>query len=159
LLSLLLLAAASALPPLTPEGWGAVKIGMTREQVSRALHAELKGEALDDADSCIEMDTVKFPDVYFMFEDKRLSRISIAGRTKVVTERKIGIGATADAVRKAYPRGLKAEKNYYEDLPAQYLTYWTVPKKRGIRFETDSKRRIQAIHAGTDSIQYVEGCA
>jgi hypothetical protein len=34
-----------------------------------------------------------------------------------------------------------------------------VPKKRGVRFETNSKRQVQVIHAGTAAIQYVEGCA
>jgi hypothetical protein len=159
LLSLLLLAAASGLPRLTANGWGAVRIGMTREQVSRALHSKLTGEALDDADACIEMQARKYPTLYFMFEDKHLTRISIGAPSRIVTERGIGVGASADAVRKAYPRGLKAEKNYYEDLPAEYLTYWAAPKSRGIRFETDSKHRVQAIHAGTDAIEYVEGCA
>jgi hypothetical protein len=69
------------------------------------------------------------------------------------------MGATAAAVRRAYGKGLKAEPHYYEDRPAEYLTFWTVPRKRGVRFETDSKRRVQTIHAGTAAIELVEGCA
>jgi hypothetical protein len=153
----LLLAGASW--HLTPDGWGPVKIGMSRDQVSHALHAKLSGEALDDPDSCIEMDAAGYPDVYFMFEDKKLARVSLVEPSKVTTPRGIAVGASADAVRRAYGKALKAEPHYYEDLPSEYLTYWTVPKKRGVRFETNSKRQVQVIHAGTAAIQYVEGCA
>jgi len=52
-----------------------------------------------------------------------------------------------------------AEPHYYLGLPAEYLTYWTVAKKRGVRFETGTKRRVETIHAGLDSIRLVEGCA
>ena len=155
-----LVAAALALPNLTPEGWGAAKIGMTRAEVENARHLHLTGEALDDEKSCVE----KTPGgddqgVWFMFMDDKLSRISIGSPSKVTTQRGIGIGATAAQVRKAYARGLKAQKHYYEDLPAEYLTYWTAPGKRGIRFETSSNRRVQMMHAGTSSIELVEGCA
>lgn len=159
MLPVLLLAAASALPHLTPDGLGPVKIGMTREQVTRALHSKLSGEALDDADACIEMEAPRYPDVYFMFEDKRLSRISITGRSRITTVQGIGVGASAAEVRKAYPRGLRAEPNHYEDRPAEYLTYWTVPDRRGVRFETNGSGKVAVIHAGKDSITYVEGCA
>ena len=52
---------AAALPFLTPDGLGAVKIGMTRAQVERALHVRLEGEAIQDANSCIEMDARVYP--------------------------------------------------------------------------------------------------
>ena len=133
---------------------------MSRAQVERALHVRLKGEPIEDEKTCIEM----IPDgpdqgLWFMFEDYRLTRISIGEPSQVTTPRGIGIGASADQVRRAYARGLKAEPHYYEDLPSEYLTFWTVPGKRGVRFETDSKRRVQTIHAGTAAIQFVEGCA
>jgi hypothetical protein len=164
LIAVLIASAAAAAPQpawhLTPEGFGPVRIGMSRAQVEKALHVTLEGEPLEDERSCIEM-APKGPDqgLWFMFEEYKLSRISIGAPSKLTTPRGIGLGASADQVRRAYPRGLKAERHYYEGLPSQYLTYWTVPGKRGVRFETDNKRRVQTIHAGTDAIQYVEGCA
>jgi hypothetical protein len=160
---LFLLAAGPAVPTdshLTPDGLGPVRIGMSRAQVESAIGMKLEGEPIEDEKSCVEMIPAG-PDqgVWFMFEDYKLSRISIGEPSKVTTPRGIGSGASADEVRRAYPKGLKAEPHYYEDLPSEYLTYWTVPKKRGVRFETDSKRRVQTIHAGGPSIQYVEGCA
>ena len=154
-----LLAAASWV--LTPDGWGPVRMGMTQAQVERALHARLHGEPLEpgDENACVEMDTARYPGVAFMFEERKLSRISLWEESKVTTSRGIGVGANADQVRRAYGRGLIAAPHYYEDAPAEYLTYWVVKGKRGVRFETNGKRRVQAIHAGTNAIEYVEGCA
>ena len=155
----LLLAAASWV--LTPDGWGPVRIGMTEAQVERALRVRLHGEPLESGDenACVEMDSARFPDVVFMFEDKKLGRISLWEKSTITTSRGIGLGSSADQVRRAYGRGLIASPHYYESAPAEYLTYWVVKGKRGVRFETDGKRRVQAIHAGTSAIEYVEGCA
>ncbi len=155
----LLLAAASW--ALTPDGWGPVRIGMTEAQVERALRVRLHGEPLEpgDENACVEMDSARFPGVVFMFEDKKLSRISLWEKSTITTSRGIGLGASADQIRRAYGLGLIAAPHYYEDAPAEYLTYWVVKGKRGVRFETDGKRRVQAIHAGTSAIEYVEGCA
>jgi hypothetical protein len=133
---------------------------MTRQQVASALHTRLTGEPIQDERSCIEL-VPAGPDqgLWFMFEDFKLTRISIAKPSRVTTPRGIGIGATAGQVRRAYARGLVAEPHHYEGSPAQYLTYWTKPGKRGVEFETDRQRRVQTIHAGTSSIGYVEGCA
>ncbi len=154
-----LLLAAAAAPHLTPDGWGAVKIGMSQAQVAGALGAKLEGEPIEDEKVCVEKITPKHPDMWFMFLDGRLARISVGEKSKVTTPRGIGVGASAAEVRRKYAKGLQAEPHHYLDLPGEYLTYWTVPKKRGVRFETDVKRQVETIHAGDDSIQYVEGCA
>lgn len=160
MIALLLLAAiARSEWVLTVDGLGPVRIGMTRAQVARTLHAKLRGSAIESADLCVEQDAREYPGLTFMFEDRRLSRISIRKPSQVRTPRAVGAGATAAAVRRAYPTGLRAERNYYEDPPAEYLTYWTIRDKRGIRFETGLDRKVQLIHAGNESITYVEGCA
>ena len=162
IIAALLAAAAPAAPQphLTPDGWGAVRIGMSKEQVEAALGTKLEGEPLEDEYSCLDTRPAG-PDqgIYFMFEEYKLSRISLWEPSRVTTPRGIGIGSDAAAVRLAYGKRLQAEPHHYEDLPSEYLTFWTVPDERGVRFETDGKQRVQAIHAGTSSIQYVEGCA
>jgi hypothetical protein len=97
--------------------------------------------------------------MYFMFLDGKLSRVSVGSPSLVTTPRGIGIGASADEVRAAYGEKLQAEPNHYLQLPAEYLTYWLKPNKSGVRFETDAQRKVETIHAGNDSIQYIEGCA
>ena len=56
--ALVLASAAPAAAPawkLTPNGLGPVRIGMTRDQVAKALKTELEGEAFDNEGSCIEL--------------------------------------------------------------------------------------------------------
>jgi hypothetical protein len=155
----LLFAAVVADLPLTPDGWGAAKIGMTQAEVARALGRKLEGEPIEDENVCVEKIISGREGMWLMFEEGRLTRISIGEKSRITTPRRIGLGATAASVRKAYGKGLEAEPHHYVGLPAQYLTYWTVRNKRGVRFETDRKRRVETIHAGGPSIQYVEGCA
>ena len=159
-MTVLTLLAAAAAWTLTPAGLGPVRIGMTRTKVEHALHARLKLNYPPDSEaSCEEMSPVRFPSgLIFLFENGHLTRISLASPSRIATAKGIRVGATAAQVRRAYGRQLHAEPNHYEDPPAQYLTVWTVATKRGLRFETDEHRRVYAIHAGTGSIQYIEGC-
>lgn len=161
----LLLTAAAPVPSqnwkLTPTGWGPAKIGMTRAQVSKALKTRLEGEPIDDEGTCLELVGADdaLPGLLFLFEEGKLSRISAIEPSAVATPRGVHVGSTADEVRKAYGAGIKSEPHHYEDPPAEYLTYWLDPGRRGVRFETDNHGRVDSIHAGTSSIQYVEGCA
>jgi hypothetical protein len=161
MIALALLAAAAAPTlswPLTADGLGPVRIGMTQAQVSKAV-GKLVGEAIEDEKICVEKEAARFPGVGFLFEDGRLARVSIGEPSRIATAKGIRVGATAAEVRRAYGPRLKAEKNAYDDKPAEYLTWWTVPGKRGIRFETDNKRKVYVIHGGGSAIQYIEGCA
>ena len=146
---------------LTPAGWGPVRIGMSRDQVAKALKVELQGDAFDNQGSCIELFAAndELKGAYFMFQDGKLSRISVAGASKIATPRGVHVGSSAEEVRSLYGDKLQAEPNHYLDLPAEYLTYWLKPGKSGVRFETDTQREVQIIHAGDDSIELVEGCA
>ena len=146
---------------LTPAGWGPARIGMTRAQVSKALHVELQGDAFDNEGTCLELYASDngLPGMYFMFEDDKLTRISASEPSAVATPRGIHVGSTAEEVRKAYGADLKTEPNHYLELPAEYLTYWLKPEKSGVRFETDAEQKVETIHAGNESIQLIEGCA
>lgn len=159
LIAWLAAAAAPGTLILTPDGLGPVRIGMTQQQVIAVLGGTLEGAAIDSDDICVEKESSALSGVGFMFEDGRLTRISLGEGTDITTPRGIGVGAAAIAVRYAYRGKLKSEPNTYLDKPAEYLTYWTVPGKRGVRFEVDEKRKVYVIHAGGPSIRYVEGCA
>ena len=113
-----LLLAAAALPHITPDGWGKVRIGMSQAEVAKVLGARLAGEPLDREEACVEKIADEFPGIWFMFQEGKLTRISIGEKSRVTTPRGTGLGASADDVRKAYPKGLKAEPHYYLGLPA-----------------------------------------
>jgi hypothetical protein len=134
---------------------------MTRAQAEKALQVQLEGEGFDNEGSCIELysSDQKLAGLYFMFLDGKLSRISAGDKSAISTPRGMGAGSTADEVRAAYGEKLQADPHHYLDLPAEYLTYWLKPQKSGVRFETDAQRKVETIHAGNSSIQYVEGCA
>ena len=158
---------------LTPEGFAPLRIGMTRAEVVKAL-----GEASDpdavggpDPQSCDEFRPARAPEgMLVMIEDGRLTRISLGEGSAVKTDRGLGVGDTAAAVRAAYGGALQAGPHKYEAAPAEYLTVWAkdppkderseVPASaRGIVYEVGGKGVVQAVSAGGPSISYVEGCA
>ena len=149
--------AARASATLTPQGYGPVRIGMTRAQVNRALRETLTPRSEWEEDACESGTAASLPGMIFMFEDGRLTRISLYEESAVRTPRGLGIGSTEAEVRRLYP-GLEEEEHTYVGAPGLYLTYWVTPKKRGVRFETNSERKVSAVHAGLDSITYIEGC-
>jgi hypothetical protein len=168
-------APAAAEPVLTAEGFGPLRIGMTRAEVVKALGEDDDPEAVGGPDpaSCDEFRPARAPEgMLVMIEEGRLTRISLIDGSKVKTDRGLGLGATAAAVRAAYGPALQAERHKYEEAPAEYLSVWAKdpPKDekspapararaRGIVYEVGSKGVVQSISAGGPSILYVEGCA
>ena len=166
-------AAKAAEPVLTSGGWGPLRIGMSRAEVVAALGEDRNPEAVGgpDPESCDEFYPARAPQgLLVMIEQDRLTRISLVGASRVKTDRGLGLGATAAAVRAAYGPELRAEPHKYEEAPAEYLTAWTrdapsdersetPASARGVRYEVGAKGAVQAIIAGGPSIRYVEGCA
>jgi hypothetical protein len=146
---------------------------MTRAEVVKALGEDDDPEAVGGPDpaSCDEFRPARAPEgMLVMIEEGRLTRISLIDGAKVKTDRGLGLGATAAAVRAAYGPALQAEPHKYEEAPAQYLSAWAKdpPKDerspapataRGIVYAVGAKGVVQSISAGGPSILYVEGCA
>lgn len=134
-------AAAKPAAPLTPDGWGAVRIGMRVREVERALAARLALDSLDDEDDCAYGRLAGDPATAsaFMFVKSRLARID--ANASVRTDRGIAIGDGEAKVRAAYAGRLKAEPHAYEDPPAKYLTWWNAARTRGVRFEIGADRK------------------
>ena len=142
---------------LTPDGLGPLRIGMTVKQARAALGREM---ASDDefSESCKPYGVTGLEGLGLIFADGRLDSIDINLKAPWRTAAGIGLGDTEAAVRKAYGRAIVRTKNAYEDPPAAYLTI-KGRHGRGIKFTTDSHRRIEAIDVGGESISYIEGCA
>lgn len=165
--------APAAAAVLTAEGFGPLRIGMSRAEVVKALGEDDDPEAIGGPDprSCDQFRPERAPEgMLVMIEEGRLTSISLIDGSKVRTDRGLALGATAAEVRAAYGKALQAGPHKYEEAPAEYLTSWakdgprgeafqTAAAARGIRYEVGAKGRVQAIHAGGPSIQYVEGCA
>ena len=148
-------------PALTAYGWGNLTIGMAEAEAVRlaGLTAPDQGPPLDNHEQCHELLLPAQPGLYVMIQEGVVSRITLSEPGPIRTDRGLGVGAREADVIKAYGEGLEVTPHKYEDEPAHYLTFWTLPGKRGVRYETDRQGVVTTIHAGDDSIQLVEGCA
>ena len=170
-------AVASALPVparllLTAEGYGPLRIGMTRAQVVEALGEDSEPNAVGgpEPERCDQFRPVRAPQgMLVMIEDGRLTRISLIRGTSLKTDRGFGVGDAAAAVKAAHGAQAVATPHKYENAPSEYVTVWNGgprgatyvpdPAARGVVYEIGGDGRVMAVHAGGPSIQYVEGCS
>jgi len=161
---------AASADALTSQGWGALKIGMTKDEVIAAVGDKRDPDAAGIPGDCVEYQPKNAPEnLWVMLEAGKLTRITLADMSKVKTDKGIGLGDTAETVKTAYGAAAVASPHKYQDKPAEYITVWdggprTEPyvqdeAARGIVYEIDGTGKVGAIHAGGPSIQYVEGCA
>lgn len=155
---------------LTAQGWGPLRIGMNLAEITAALGPDAEPDAVGgpDPEACDQFRPARAPQgVLVMVEAGRLTRVSLINQARIKTDRGLGLGDSAAAVRAAYGKDLVAMPHKYSDAPAEYLTAWAIgrpamdvtdPKARGIRYEIGDKGEVAMIHAGGESIQYVEGC-
>lgn len=151
---------------LTADGYGPVTIGMSEAEARRALGPDVRDDLQNGLSAGEGPDACHFlwvgeelGDVVYMIEDQRISRITVTNKGGVKTDKGLGLGATEAAVRAAYGDKLEVEPHHYINAPAKYLTAWTIPDQRGVRYETDAEGLVSEIHAGGPSIRYIEGCA
>ena len=155
---------------LTSQGWGPLKIGMTKDEVLTAVGDQRDPDAAGIPGDCLEYQPKNAPEfLWVMIEAGKLTRITIADMSKLKTDKGLGLGDSAEAVKEAYGAAAVATPHKYQDKPAEYITVWDGgPRKepyvedeaaRGLVYEVDGTGQVGAIHAGGPSIQYVEGCA
>jgi len=148
-------AAVAAPPPLTPEGLGLVRIGMTFQQAERALGHKLALDGTNEP-ACYY---ASLAGASYMFESGRIVRIDIGAPAGAVhaTAAGIHIGSTEADVKKAYAHVVVEGHPYAEH--GHYLRVDTTPKKAGFIFETDGKR-VTSFRAGIyPALDYSEGCS
>lgn len=148
-----------------PEGWGPLRIGMTRVEVVTAAGEDANPDAVGgpDPDACDEFRPARAPrGLLVMLEDGILTRISLSEGTEIRTPAGIGVGDSAAAVVAAHGAEAVTTPHKYQDAPARYIAVWRrrlpAPDARGIVYEIGADDRVMHIHAGGPSIQYVEGC-
>ena len=153
-LALTLCAAGAAPPSITPDGWGAVRIGMP----SAGLIGPLKlRQGPDGEDECVDYASDLHKQLLVMSIHGRVARVSVWEPGPIATDRGVRIGDPQVKVRRLYPKA-RAEPHAYADPPARYLTDWDSKRRRGLRFEIGGDGRVAAIHAGGPAIRFVEGC-
>jgi hypothetical protein len=165
-------AVALASDAITGQGWGPLRVGMTLDEVTAALGPDSNPDAVGgpDPEACDEFRPANAPEgILVMIEQGKLTRISLIEMSTLKSDKGLGLGDTAEAVKAAYGAAAQASPHKYQDAPAEYITVWdggprTEPyvqdeAARGLVYEIDGTGKVGAIHAGGPSIQYVEGCA
>lgn len=156
---------------LTADGYGRLRIGMTRDEVIAAMggYDSDEGSGLLEPELCDEFHPARAPEgLYVMIEQGVLTRITLVDTRDIGTPYGILVGDPASKVREAYGDRVDAMPHHYLGLPAEYLDVWEGDARpgpngdpeglRGIRYETNEEQNVEMIHAGDGSIQYVEGC-
>ena len=158
---------ASAADQLTAEGFGAIRVGQTIAEVEQVYGAPAK--PIVDPDDCNVFHPVRAPEgVWVMTEEGKVSRVTLRDGASVTTDRALGLGAPAAAVKQAYGAAAQASPHKYESTPSEYITVWTGGPRsepyvtdaaaRGVRYEVGADGKVKAIHGGGPSIQLVESC-
>lgn len=151
---------------LTPDGWGPLRIGMSRAEVVAAAGDDARPDAVGGPDParCDEFRPRNAPHgVLVMIEDGILTRISVSENTEVATPEGFRVGDAGAKILDHYGVRARVEPHAYWEAPAQYITVWrrppSEPGARGLRYETDPGGDVVHLRAGGSSITYVEGCA
>lgn len=159
---------------LTAEGFGPLRIGMTRAEVEAALGPDSDPASVGGAEpeSCDQWRPERAPDgLLVMIQDGVLTRISVAAPSTLKTDRGFGVGDTAAAIKAAYGARAVSEPHKYSPAPAENIFVWTSggpatpgayvqdAAARGVRYEIDGEGRVGIVHVGGPSIQLVEGCS
>ena len=156
---------------VTAQGWGPLRIGMTRAEVEAALGADANPNAVGgpDPESCDVFRPTRAPEgLMVMVEQGVLTSIWLSDGSSLRTDRGFGVGDEASAIKAAYGTDATVEPHKYAAAPAEYITSWSVgggpdfvqnPGARGIAYHIGTDGRAEQVAAGGPSIQYVEGCA
>lgn len=159
--------AATGANVLSAQGFGPLRIGMTRAEVEAALGADANPDAVGGPDpaSCDQFRPARAPEgLLVMIENGVLTSIWLTRNPALATDRGVNVGDTAEEVRRVHGAAAVSSPHKYESAPAEYLTVWSgydhdSPAARGIKFTVGADGKVQSIAGGGPSIQYVEGCA
>lgn len=152
---------------LTANGFGPLRIGMTRAEVEAAMGADSNPGAVGGADpaACDIFHPANAPEgLQVMIENGVLTHVRLIRASTVTTDRGFKIGDAAATVKTAYGASAEVIPHKYVEAPAEYVTVWsgadhTSAAARGIKYEIGQDGNVQSIAGGGPSISYVEGCS
>ena len=167
---------------LSSDGLGPLRVGMSERQVGIILGVRIRPRPTDvepaDPKDCWEVNPADYRGLWLLFENQRLSSITISddesevltvsspqGRqrlswnpTAIGTVTGIHVGDHEAKVRQLYGTRVKTATRAYEDEPSHELTVEDSNTGRGLVFLTSAAGVIDQMRSGGDAIHFMEGC-
>lgn len=142
---------------LSDDGIGPVRIGMTLAELNSVLHEHFAMPTAGDDRPCFYVTPTSHPDVGFMIEDGRLTRIDVDG-PQVPSAAGVRVGDSEQKAIEVYRHMLTVKPGAYTGPEGHYLTQRSNDRRYGIRFETDEGKIVRFYAGRFSSVQYIEGC-
>lgn len=150
---------------LTADGWGPLRIGMSRAEVVAAAGDDSDPAAVGgpDPETCDEFRPRNAPEgVLVMIREGVLTRVSVSRNPDISTPAGFGVGDSGSAILAEYGARADVEPHQYWRPPAKYVTAWrqasSPSERRGIRYEINSEDEVVHLRGGDHSIENVDGC-
>lgn len=144
---------------VTPEGFGALRIGMTLEEASWALGETVEpGEDLASPGCSYATPEALPGGTSLMLIEGQIARADVEA-PGILTAEGIGVGADEAEVRRAYGEQLRTQPHKYEE--GNYLIYEPpgAEGRHAVIFETDGARVTRYRAGRYPEVGYVEGCS
>jgi hypothetical protein len=146
---------AAEAPVLTMDGFGPLRIGMTRAQVE-AKGGRISPDEMHDAEhpeSCWQGSVEGMPGITAMFEDNQLVRVSL-DTPDFATRSGARTGMTVAQAQAIYGGRLRAAS--FQD--GEWLLMFATDRRRALVMATDGAKVIQISAGEANAAQAVEGC-
>lgn len=151
---------------LTPDGWGRLRIGMSRAQVVAAAGDDADPEAVGgpDPETCDEFRPRNAPEgVLVMIQEGVLTRISVSRNPDITTPTGFRVGDSGSTILAEHGAQARVQPHQYWQPPAKYITVWrqfpaAQSERRGIRYEINAEDKVVHLRGGGPSIEFMEGC-
>lgn len=154
---------AQPLAVITAEGYGPLRIGMTRTEVVAALGPDANPHAVGgpDEEACDMWRPARAPEGFLvMVENGVLTSVWASRESGIISDIGLKGNDTAAKVKETYGAKVVSERHHYVDPPAEYLTVWSDSGRTGgIRYEIGADGKVESIAGGGRSITYAEGCS
>jgi hypothetical protein len=157
MLSLIAAAAIASTPPVTLQGVGDLRIGMSLAALRR-MGARIEDE-VEQGSSCAYWHIAGRDGLAMMVIDGRVVRIDVSD-TRYRTPSGAHVGMSEAEVRRLYGPALRVQPHPYTGPEGHYLVYHRRGAAEGLIFETShDTHRVECLRVGQwEAVQAIEGC-
>ena len=151
--------AAAATGPARLDGYGAVALGSTLEQVRTAWKEPLQGDVPDDYCHALRPQGAQADDVVFMIEGKRQVRYDVRN-DRIVAPGGGKVGMSLGQLQTLYPDRGDVTAHKYDENGHNLRVRPATEGGALINFEIGGDGNVTAWRVGqTPQVDYVEGCS